>query len=290
METIGLSFDIEDWFCVQNMKDVIPFNQWNQCESRVYENTEYLLKTLKKNNIKATFFVLAWIAERIPELVYDIASDGHEIASHGYSHSLITHMTKKEFQTDLEKSISILTNLTGKPIYGYRAPSFSITRETMWALEILKKNGIKYDSSIYPIKHPDYGIAGFQQDIHEINGIIEVPLTTSTIYGLNIPISGGGYFRLYPYWFSKMMLQRQMAYSRPITYFHPWEFDSGQPRINLPWFKKFRHYVGLEKNRNKFEKLLQAFYFAPIENIIRDHRMNRGQPAGPMVFHQEVAY
>ncbi len=273
MKTLALSFDIEDWFCVQNMKDIFPFKEWKKCEIRVQESTKYILKALREHNIKATFFILGWIAERIPELVRDIMKDGHEMASHGYSHTMITQMTTSEFQKDIEKSLFILTNIIGHPINGYRAPSFSITRETIWALDILRNNGFKYDSSIYPVRHPDYGISGFRQNIHEINGMLEVPMTALSFCGFKIPISGGGYFRLSPYWLFRTLLQDRSAPDDIVTYFHPWEFDYEQPRINLPLLKKFRHYVGLKQNRDKFERLLNDFHFVPIEQIIKNHNL-----------------
>ncbi|OFZ16192.1 MAG: hypothetical protein A2X86_13905 [Bdellovibrionales bacterium GWA2_49_15] len=271
MNTIALSFDVEDWFCVQNMKSIFPFKEWSKCELRVYENTKYILWCLKKHNAKATFFILGWIAERFPELVSEIAVEGHEIATHGYSHTSILQMTKQEFQKDTEKSITILNNIIQQPINGFRAPSFSITKDTIWALDILRNLGIQYDSSIFPINHPDYGIADFPQRIHRINGVIEVPLTSATLSGFKIPVSGGGYFRLYPYWFFKAMLQTTMSNNATVAYFHPWEFDPYQPRIDLPILKSFRHYVGLGRNRNKFEKFLGDFDFVTIDEKIKHH-------------------
>ncbi|MBI2521707.1 MAG: polysaccharide deacetylase family protein [Bdellovibrio sp.] len=290
MNTIALSFDIEDWFCVQNMKEIFPFKKWNLCELRVYESTNYILKTLNERNIKATFFVLGWVAERIPDLVLNIAKQGHEIATHGYSHTPINHMTRNEFQKDTEKSLSLLQDIVGRPIYGYRAPSFSITKNTLWALDILRELGIKYDSSINPIKHPEYGIVGFNQEIHFVNGILEVPLAASSLWGVEIPISGGGFFRLYPYWFFKMMLRKKSSNGHAVTYFHPWEFDSKQPKIKLPLSKKFRHYIGLEKNKNKFEKFLNDFEFVPICQLINGHLpLMISHEKGPKL-DQEVIY
>jgi polysaccharide deacetylase family protein (PEP-CTERM system associated) len=278
LKPIALSFDIEDWFCVRNMKELYPLPKWENLEPRVIEPVNFILTELKNRDIKATFFTLGWIAEKYPELVKKIAADGHEIATHGYSHKPIDLMGPSEFEEDLKKSIQVLESITNKKIRGFRAPSFSVTKKTYWALSVMKKCGIEYDSSIYPTKHPDYGISDFPQKIQNIQvsskdfgeEIVEYPLTSFNIFGKKLPISGGGYFRLYPYWLSSFLLRRVNRKRDCILYFHPWEFDYYQPRIKLPLTKKFRHYVGLKSNPKKFKKLLRQFKFTTVENILKN--------------------
>jgi len=277
METIALSFDIEDWFCVQNMKGVHPFKTWNSLELRVVESTRYILSQLKNRDIKATFFILGWIAEKVPDLVREIAHAGHEIASHGYSHLPITQMQPNEFERDLDRSLNVLYKITTTQIKGYRAPSFSITEKTLWAFKILKKYHIKYDSSIYPTRHPDYGIPHFKQKIQIIDEIIEFPMTSCSLLGMPLPVSGGGYFRLFPYPLYKHLLKRATANgSPPVAYFHPWEFDSNQPRVKISPFKRFRHYTGLKGNRQKFERFISEFDFSSLD-LILDSLINCSQ-------------
>jgi len=257
----ALTIDLEDWFQVYNMTSRFRFEDWHQQDSRIEGNTLHVLKILENYDTKATFFVLGWIAEKYPSLITSIKDQGHEIACHGYSHQPIFQMTKEEFEEDTDKALHAITEATGQRPLGYRAPSFSITKQTLWALEILKEKGFKYDSSMMPTRHPDYGIKGIPNKPFEIRGILEIPMTAP--YGLPV---GGGYFRAYPYWLTKHLINKQ---AHTNFYIHPWEFDPGMPKLKLPLIKSFRHYNGLKTTEKKFRKLLKDFRFDRLDRIIR---------------------
>lgn len=269
----ALSFDIEDWFQVENLRSVVKEKDWERYELRVVKNTHKILKILRDQGIKATFFILGWVAERCPDLVRYIASEGHEIASHGYSHRLINKMSKEEFKRDLILSKTILEKLTHKKVLGYRAPSFTILEDTIWAIEILKEAGFKYDSSIFPVSfHDRYGFNGISGiPFYFPNGLLEIPLTTLKIFKFQIPLGGGGYFRLFPYYyfhyFFKYINYRKKSV---VFYLHPWELDPEQPRLNPPFFLKIRHYINLEKTEKKLKLLLKNFRFGPINQVISE--------------------
>ncbi len=267
----AMSIDVEDWFCVNNLRQVITRDNWDKCELRVVKNTQRILQLLGKHNTEATFFVLGWIAERVPDLIREIERHGHEIATHGYSHSLLTEMTPESFEKDLKKALELTRNSADGEILGFRAPSFTITEKTLWALDILAKNGIRYDSSIYPIGfHPDYGMRHAPLSIYKLNGVLtEVPLSCTEILGRRIPCAGGGYFRIFPYPLTKYLLKRCNSEGRPaIFYLHPWELDPEQPRVSLPWHRKFRHYWNLEKTASRLDKLLTDFEFTSIRKVL----------------------
>jgi polysaccharide deacetylase family protein (PEP-CTERM system associated) len=267
----ALSIDLEDWFCVQNLNGIIRAEDWDRCESRVERNTHVLLDLFSRHNVRATFFVLGWIAERFPDLIRAVEDRGHEIASHGYSHKLITHMQPGEFEKDLVRSLEVLRGIAKSPVLGFRAPSFSVTQRTLWATEILRKAGILYDSSVFPIGfHPDYGIATAPLAAYRHpNGLLELPMSCAEIAGRRVPCSGGGYFRIFPYRITRALLQRCEEAGRPIMfYLHPWEVDPGQPRVEaLTGQKKFRHYYNLERTLGRMERLLRDFSFGPVQEI-----------------------
>ncbi|PIP96682.1 MAG: polysaccharide deacetylase family protein [Bdellovibrio sp. CG12_big_fil_rev_8_21_14_0_65_39_13] len=269
---IALSFDVEDWFTVRNMREHISEDSWEQQEWRVHIGLDFILDSLLEKNVKATFFILGWIAERAPELVLKIMNQGHEIASHGYSHTPIDLLTPEAFEADLLKSIQVLQAITNKKIRGFRAPSFSITKETSWAIDILKKCGLEYDSSIFKISHPDYGVGNFPGQVTNLQGLVEVPMKKGKFFGVDLPVCGGGYFRMIPYGIIKSSLSQTLQKEPVVMYFHPWEFDQDQPKIDLPALKKFRHYVGLKQNRQKFQKLLRDFEFMTIEQMIDENK------------------
>jgi polysaccharide deacetylase family protein (PEP-CTERM system associated) len=263
----ALSFDIEDWFQVENMKSAIPFSGWDTLELRVVRNTERILKILRDSDTRATFFVLGWVAERCPALVKEIAGGGHELASHGHAHDLVYNLTPEQFREDIRKSKETIESITGKKIYGYRAPSFSITKESLWALDILKDEGYTYDSSIFPVSfHDRYGFDGCKTGpFRWPNGLMEVPLTVYRIKGKALPLAGGGYFRLLPYMYFKYFFKKINAKNERFTfYLHPWEIDPGQPRIKLPMTYRFRHYVNLKGTEGYLLKLLRDFRFDSI--------------------------
>ncbi len=258
------SIDLEEWFCVYNLSQVIPYEHWDRCESRVEPSTLAILDLLSKHHVEGTFFVLGWVAERHPDLVREVERRGHEIATHGYSHRLITHLSRDEFRADLERSLEVLTPLASKPIRGFRAPSFSVTRKTWWALDILRECGIHYDSSMFPISfHPDYGVPEAPLTAHHLSeGIWEMPMSVAEVAGKRVPCCGGGYFRQFPYAVTRSLMQLCNRQGRPVNfYLHPWEVDPDQPRMPLPLVKRVRHYNNLAKTMPRLERLLSDFAF-----------------------------
>jgi polysaccharide deacetylase family protein (PEP-CTERM system associated) len=268
-----MSVDVEDWFCVYNLSGQIQYEDWDRCESRVERNTIRLLDMFRKHQVEATFFVLGWIAERFPDLVRQIELEGHELATHGYSHRLLTHMEPGEFRDDLQRSLEVLAKITSQEVRGFRAPSFSITRKTLWALDILREHGIRYDSSVFPIRfHPEYGIPGSELGPYGMaEGLTELPMSVADVLGWKIPCCGGGYFRLYPYALTKRLMRRCHAQGRPVVfYLHPWEADPDQPRVKgMPWSKAFRHYNNLHKTEERLERLLEDFSFTSARTLLR---------------------
>jgi len=263
----ALSFDVEDWFQVENLKPAIPRERWDSLELRVEANTRRILALLLERDVKATFFVLGWVAERCPELIREIDRDGHEVASHGYGHHLVYEMTADAFREDILKSKRILEELVRKPVVGYRAPSFSITPQTLWALDILKNAGFRYDSSVFPVSlHDRYGFADASpRPFFWPNGLMEIPLAIYPIGRFSLPAAGGGYFRLFPYGYFRHAFQRLNRNRQSFTfYLHPWEIDPGQPRVRVPWFYRFRHYVNLHKTERRLRRLLRDFRFSTI--------------------------
>jgi polysaccharide deacetylase family protein (PEP-CTERM system associated) len=267
----SFTVDVEDWFCSHNLQQAISFNQWHALESRVVQNTHSLLSLLSRYKVKATFFVLGWVAEKYPGLVRDIASMGHEIGTHGFAHQLVTHMQPDAFKKDIHDSIQAIRASGGFNPAGYRAPAFSITQKTLWALPVLKDAGIEYDSSVYPFAyHPDYGLPGASLDITEIiPGLQEVPMSCASSLGMRIPCSGGAYLRFFPYGVFKKLVKNVITGGRPFNfYIHPWELDKDIPRVKLSFTKRTRHYANLHTTGKKLEWLLQDFEFTSIQNIL----------------------
>ena len=273
----ALSIDVEDWFCAYNLSEIVSREQWKTSESRVVSNTLKLLDLLGEKNIRATFFILGWIGEQFPDLVKEIDRRGHEIGTHGYSHALLTALTRDEFEKDLIRSLDVLRPHTGKEIIGFRAPSFTITESTYWALDILKKHGIKYDSSVFPVGfHSDYGISEVSLEPYEISqGLWEFPMSCFDLFKRRIPCCGGGYFRLFPYWFIRYGIKQCNRKGRPVVfYIHPWEIDNDQPRLHLSVTKRFRHYYNLEKTQKRLSRLLNDFEFAAICDVLETWKKN----------------
>ena len=253
------------------MKNKIPREKWKDQEKRINKSTQIILELLDDYKIKATFFVLGWIADSTPDLVAEIYNRGHEIGTHGYSHQLLTEIDPETFEKDLVKSIRTIEGCIKQNIIGYRAPSFTITKNTQWAFEILARNGIKYDSSIFPINfHPDYGVPHAPLGIHkQVNGVFEFPMTCVEIVGKRIPCCGGGYFRIFPYAMTKYLIKRCNKEKRPaVFYLHPWEVDPDQPRVKLPWKKQFRHYHNLDKTLMRLSRLMKDFNFSTAREVL----------------------
>lgn len=271
----AITIDVEDWFQVSLFRNHIRREDWDTLPSTVVKNTCRLLDLFAKKNVKATFFVLGWVAERFPEIVLAIKEFGHEIASHGYGHQIIYELSREDFRKDVQKSVQILQSITGEPVLGYRAPSYSITRASMWAWETLAQLGIKVDSSIFPVKHDLYGIPDaprFPFEVRLASGpkLIEFPLSTIVMMGKNVPMAGGGYLRLYPYWFIRNSVRRINAEGKPaIIYLHPWEVDPDLPRLKLGAFKTLRHYGNLALAAEKLSRLLDEYPFDTMQEVLR---------------------
>jgi len=246
---------------------------WDFFESRVERSTEKILHLLEAKRVKATFFVLGWVAERRPSLIRRLAECGHEIASHGYAHELITEQTPTMFRNDVRKAKQILEDLLGSAVHGYRAPSFTITQETKWAISILAEEGYTYDSSIFPILHDRYGMPGMYPWSHQLktdSGLLwEIPPSTVKLGGVTLPIAGGGYFRLFPYPILHRLMKRVETQGRQLVlYFHPWELDPEQPKMKGSFISRFRHYLNLGKTEERLARLLDDYQFGPIREVI----------------------
>jgi polysaccharide deacetylase family protein (PEP-CTERM system associated) len=264
----ALTVDVEDYFHVAALAPNIPRDTWGARESRVVANTHRLLAIFEQFGVRGTFFVLGWVAERHSQLVRDIAAAGHEIACHGFSHRLVYEQPVDEFRQETLRSKKLLEDITGTAVLGYRAASYSIVRSSLWALDILVEAGFSYDSSIFPVRHDRYGIPNAERVPHRLStpggkSIVEWPLATASILGFRLPVAGGGYFRLLPYWLSRWglasIVQRE---SRPfIFYLHPWEVDPEQPRVSASRLSRFRHYTNLDKCEQRLRRLLGEFQF-----------------------------
>ena len=262
-----LTVDVEDYFQVAALSQSIRVDQWSSIKPRVEHSTHRLLDLFDEHQVKATHFVLGWVAEKYPELVKEIDRRGHEVASHGFSHQLIYSQTPEVFYEETKRSKDLLENIVGKKVSGYRAASYSITPKSLWALDCLGELGFEYDSSIFPIHHDRYGIPGSPRKPHVLLSpkgfrLVEYPLSTAQFLGQTIPIAGGGYFRLYPYWLSQFFYRRRVKSGEPfVFYIHPWEVDPEQPKVKVSWFSKFRHYNNLDKCYSRLNRLLSEFEF-----------------------------
>ena len=273
----ALTIDVEDYYQVSAFESVVRFEDWDRYESRVEKNTYGLLDLLDECGTKATFFMLGWIAERYPRLVQAINNRGHEIASHGYAHRRIYTQTPEEFRQETRRSKYIIEDLIGQAVLGYRAASYSITAQSLWSLAILQEEGFAYDSSIFPIRHDLYGIPGYRRFHHVLNGhgdgsLIEFPLSTVRLGGITIPIAGGGYFRFFPYAFTRWGIRRLNANEEQpaVVYLHPWEIDPEQPRIQAGRLSRSRHYLNLHRTAARLRRLMQDFRFGTMVDVLQE--------------------
>ncbi len=269
--TNALTIDVEDYFQVSAFAPYIERSDWDLRECRVERNVERILALLQENNTQATFFTLGWIAERYPALVRRIVDGGHELASHGYGHERVSDLSEAAFFDDIHRAKALLEDIAGARVQGYRAPSFSIGAGNLWALDTLQRAGYRYSSSIYPIRHDHYGMPDAPRFAHQVrDGLIEVPPTTLRMFNRNLPSSGGGYFRLLPYALSRWMLRQVNCQdnSPAVFYFHPWEMDAGQPRVQGIGFKtRFRHYVNIGRMEQRLGHLLRDFHWGRMDHI-----------------------
>jgi polysaccharide deacetylase family protein (PEP-CTERM system associated) len=279
--------DVEEYFQVSAFDGHVPRRDWEGLESRVSPAVHRLLNLLALHEAKGTFFVLGWIARRHPDLVRAIAAEGHEVASHGWEHIRVTHQTPALFRACVGRSKSVLEEITGRPVTGYRAPSFSIVRGREWALDILLEEGYRYDSSLFPVLRRGYGYANGRRDPHLIGRargtIAEVPPTTLRVMGINLPAAGGAYLRLFPYSLVRRgLLQAENRGVPGTVYIHPWEVDPDQPRIAAPWPARLRHYSGLTKTMPRLKRLLEEFEFQPIECTVDELARQESPEGSPM--------
>jgi polysaccharide deacetylase family protein (PEP-CTERM system associated) len=271
----ALTFDVEEYFHAETFALAVSPEDWPTLESRVVRTTERILELLAEAGTRATFFVLGWVAERHPALIRSIEGQGHEIACHGYGHQMITRQSRAEFTVDLERAKATVEDAAGTAVIGYRAPTFSVLRETLWSLEVLAEKGFRYDSSIFPIVHDRYGIPDAPRFPHRRAvrpgvTIAEFPLSTVSRFGWRFPVAGGGYFRLLPYSVTAWALRRlNREEGQPaIVYLHPWEIDPGQPRLPVSRSSQFRHAVNTWRTESKLRRLLREFRFAPVQEVL----------------------
>ncbi len=267
----ALTIDVEDYFQVSAFAPYIRRDEWDARECRVERNVARILELLAARDVKATFFTLGWIAERYPQLVRDIVAGGHELASHGYGHQRASELSRSAFADDITRAKKLLEDLGGRPVLGYRAPSFSIGTANLWAFDALVEAGYRYSSSIYPIRHDHYGMPDSPRFAYRVgNGLLEVPVTTLRLFNRNLPSSGGGYFRLLPYPLSRWMIGKvNRDDGEPaVFYFHPWEIDTGQPRVaGIDSKTRFRHYVNITRMESRLQSLLADFRWGRMDQI-----------------------
>ena len=278
--TNALTVDVEDYFQVSAFDDYVRRSEWSTMPLRVERNTRALLDLFDHAGAKCTFFVLGWIAERCPQLVREIDNRGHEVASHGYSHTLVYKQSRETFYEETRRSKDVLEDTIGKSVDGYRAASYSITPESLWALDVLAEVGFTYDSSVFPIHHDRYGIPDAERQPHlmSLSGgkrLAEFPISTWRLLGQNIPIAGGGYFRIFPYTLTSYGLgQINSREKMPfVFYLHPWEIDSEQPRIQCGRLSRFRHYTNLHRTELRLRRLLGKFRFATMREILTERNL-----------------
>lgn len=288
----AMTVDVEDYFHVSAFDGVLPRSEWDRMESRVVPNTERLLALFDETSVKATFFVLGWVAERHPSLVRAILAAGHEVASHGYAHRLVYDLTPRMFRDDIRRSKCVLEDAGGRAVEGYRAPSYSVTPRSLWALDILIDEGFRYDASIFPIHHDRYGIPVSPRHPYVLTrtggDILEAPASTVKWGPFNFPVAGGGYFRILPYEWTRWGIARinRLEQRAAIFYIHPWEIDPGQPRLSGSVLSRFRHYRHLDRTEDRLRRLVHDFEFAPMTAVLRQAtgREAAAAPAEPLPY------
>jgi polysaccharide deacetylase family protein (PEP-CTERM system associated) len=273
----AMTIDVEDYFHVAALSSVIKRDDWGGMEYRAEASTHRLLDLFAEKGVQATFFILGWIAQRSPSLIRSIHAAGHEIACHGMSHELVYEQTPELFERETRESKALLEDIIGAPVHGYRAASWSITRRSLWALDVVRDLGFQYDSSIFPIRHDRYGIpdAPRRPSLMQTPAgkqIVEFPPSTARMFGVTVPVAGGGYFRLLPYWLTQRGLRQINREDGQafIFYLHPWEVDPEQPRVKAGWLSRFRHYTNLRKTHERLRRLLGEFEFTTVRNVLAD--------------------
>jgi polysaccharide deacetylase family protein (PEP-CTERM system associated) len=265
----ALTVDVEDYFQVSALSPHIARTDWERIPGRVERNVDTILALFAEARVRATFFTLGWVAERHPALVHRIVAEGHELASHGYGHLRIHEQTEAEFAQDIRRAKALLEDIGGVEVKGYRAPSFSIGKRTLWAFDRIAQAGYRYSSSVYPVRHDLYGMPDAPRFSYRPRaGLLEIPVTTAVVLGRNLPAGGGGYFRLLPYAVSRALIRRvnEMDRRPAVFYFHPWEIDPAQPRVAGTSVKtRFRHYVNLRRTEPRLRRLLRDFRWCTMD-------------------------
>lgn len=276
----ALTVDVEDYFHVAALSQDIDRKDWANLPARVEGSTQRLLDIFDEADVRATFFVLGWVAEKFPSLIREIHDRGHEVACHGLSHELVYKQAPDEFRSETTRAKQVLEDLISSPVIGYRAASYSITADSLWALDIIAEAGFRYDSSIVPVRHDLYGIPGAEASPHGLvtsNGteLVEFPPSTYGFFGVKVPVGGGGYFRLYPYWMTRFLLRRKNRFEKQpfIFYIHPWEIDVDQPRVDTNFRSRFRHYLNLDKTEARLGRLVREFRFDTVHAVLRELKL-----------------
>ncbi len=284
----ALTVDLEEYFQVSNFDHCIGRSRWPELPSRVQMQTRRILDLFEETGTRATFFALGWVAERRASLLSEIASRGHEIACHGYGHQILYEIGPQRFRADLRRARAAIEDAVGSAVVGYRAPSFSITERSLWALEILAEEGFQYDSSIFPIRHYRYGMPGFPPDPVRIDlgqgrSIREFPLTTLRLGRMALPLAGGAYLRLMPAWLFRRAFSWPASRGRPtVLYTHPWEIDPEQPRQPVHWLKRMNHYANLGRTEGRLRALLMRFPFVPMGEVLANLERSDALPSHPL--------
>lgn len=288
-----ISVDVEDYFHVEAFAAQIPVSRWPEFPRRVRDNTLRVMDIFAEYKCRATFFVLGWVAEREPQLIREIAEKGHEVACHSFAHRRVFTLTPAEFRSDLRRARAAIEDATGLQIFGYRAPTFSIRRDSLWALEVLAEEGFLYDSSIFPIRHDLYGFPEAPRFVHRWDlprgsNIVELPMSTVRLGTVNMPAGGGGYLRVLPMSYTRWAIDRlHRRDNRPaVVYFHPWEIDPEQPRVQSTWKARFRHYTGLHRMEHRIRELLHEGHYQALIDLVRrlrtsEHLTTSAVSAGP---------
>lgn len=270
----ALTIDVEDYFQVSAFAAHIPREAWERLPCRVERNVDVILGLLDASGARGTFFTLGWVAERYPQVVRRIAESGHELASHGYGHQRASDLSPEQFRDDISRAKRLLEDISGQPVNGYRAPSFSVGKTNPWAFDCIRDAGYRYSSSVYPIRHDHYGMPDAPRFPYQpIPGLTEVPVTTNQFFRTNVPTGGGGYFRLMPYAMSRWLIARvnEVDGKPAMFYFHPWEIDPEQPRIHAAgWKSKFRHYINLGRTEQRLKRLLADFKWDRVDRVFLD--------------------
>ncbi len=271
----AMTVDVEDYYQVSAFEGVVDRARWNDHESRVVRNTRVVMDVLAARNVRGTFFTLGWVADRHPELLREIVARGHELASHGYEHRLLTSFTPETFRADLKRAAAAIESACGTRVRGFRAPSFSVGTGNLWVFDVLREEGYLFSSSVFPVRHDRYGIPDFPRHPVVLTGadgrtIWEFPMTTKRVFGRNLPVAGGGWMRLLPGAVMRRALRGENEAGSPtIVYLHPWELDPEQPRIAAaPWKARFRHYLNLGRMRDRLDRLLATFRYGTVSEVL----------------------